>query len=44
MRVLPSLAAAALLVVGVLTTAPAARAATTGPCDIHGRSQDSVLM
>jgi non-reducing end alpha-L-arabinofuranosidase len=35
MRVLPSLAAAALLVVGVLTTAPAARAATTGPCDIY---------
>ena len=35
MRVLPSLAAAALLVAGVLTTAPAARAATTGPCDIY---------
>jgi hypothetical protein len=36
MRVLPSIAAAALLVAGVLTTAaPAARAATTGPCDIY---------
>ncbi|MEY9904729.1 hypothetical protein ABIA35_000945 [Catenulispora sp. MAP12-49] len=36
MRVLPTLAAAALLVAGVLTTAaPAAHAATTGPCDIY---------
>ena len=35
MRVLPSLAAAAMLVVGVITTAPAAVAATTGPCDIY---------